>query len=232
MESDRIIARAEELLERVDAQSRLAVRVGKRQVRTARQRLMRALGFSALVGLGVIIWGLAIGPVGVSGVIIAALLLIIGIPLILAFPRGASAGVADLPKTQLSMLPISTEEWLLSQRKALPAPAQKLVDGIGLKLETLSEQLRALDEKEPAARDIRRLLADELPELVTGYQKVPPPMRKQDRNGLNADQQLLDGLGVVDGELRRLSEQLAAGDLTKLATQGRYLELKYQGEGA
>jgi hypothetical protein len=34
---------------------------------------------------------------------------------------------------------------------------------------------------------------------------------------------------VVDSELERMSTQLAAGDLKALATQGRYLELKYLG---
>ena len=43
------------------------------------------------------------------------------------------------------------------------------------------------------------------------------------------EKQLLDGLAVVDTELSRMSEQLARGDLERLATQGKYLELKYQG---
>ena len=47
---------------------------------------------------------------------------------------------------------------------------------------------------------------------------------------MSPDKQLVDGLTVVDSELTRISEQLATGDLNKLATQGRYLELKYQGE--
>jgi hypothetical protein len=49
-------------------------------------------------------------------------------------------------------------------------------------------------------------------------------------NGLNPEKQLIDGLNIVDSELTRMSEQLASGDLVKLATQGRYLELKYQGD--
>lgn len=230
MESERILQRAEELLNRVDAQSRLAMRASKRQVRTAQQRLTRVILYTLALALGAVAWGLGIGPLGVTGVIILALIFIFGAIGLLAFPRGGSGSASDLPKTALSMLPISTEEWLASQRKALPAPAQKLVDGIGLKLETLSDQLRALDEKEPAALEIRRLLADELPELVTGYQRVPVAMRKQGLDGLVPDTQLIEGLSVVDSELQRMSVQLASGDLHKLATQGRYLELKYQGE--
>jgi hypothetical protein len=47
---------------------------------------------------------------------------------------------------------------------------------------------------------------------------------------MSPDTQLIEGLNVVDAELQRMSEQLASGDLHKLATQGRYLELKYQGD--
>lgn len=40
--------------------------------------------------------------------------------------------------------------------------------------------------------------------------------------------QLIEGLSVIDAEIGRMSEQLASGDLDKLATQNRFLELKYQ----
>ena len=83
---------------------------------------------------------------------------------------------------------------------------------------------------EPAAMEIRRLIADELPELVNGYLRVPQHLRRDGLNGMSPDKQLVEGLTVVDAELQRMSEQLASGDLHKLATQGRYLELKYQGD--
>ena len=62
---------------------------------------------------------------------------------------GATA--EQLPTTQLALLPLKTEEWLSTQRLALPAPATRLVDGIGVKLEGLVPQLQTLDEREPAA---------------------------------------------------------------------------------
>jgi hypothetical protein len=55
-------------------------------------------------------------------------------------------------------------------------------------------------------------------------------MRKAGINGISPDQQLADGLSVVSSQLSRLTEQLAQDDVNKLATQGRYLELKYQGD--
>ena len=42
------------------------------------------------------------------------------------------------------------------------------------------------------------------------------------------ERQLIDGLGVIDAEIARMSENLASGDLDKLAVQNRFLELKYQ----
>ena len=88
--------------------------------------------------------------------------------------------------------------------------------------------MERLDPQDPAAQDVRRLLSDHLPELVTGYQSIPQPMRREERNGRVPEQQLIDGLGVIDAEIARMSEQLASGDLNKLATQNRFLELKYQ----
>jgi hypothetical protein len=60
---------------------------------------------------------------------------------------------------------------------------------------------------------------------------VPEALRRTGRDGPSPDRQLVDGLSVVDGEIARMTAQLASGDLHKLATQGRYLELKYRGEG-
>src|SRR3546814_6149528 len=49
------------------------------------------------------------------------------------------------------------------------------------RLETLAPQLQSLDQNEPAALEVRRLLSDHLPELVTGYQSIPEPLRRQER---------------------------------------------------
>jgi hypothetical protein len=38
---------------------------------------------------------------------------------------------------------------------------------------------------------------------------------------------LVDGLKVIDREIETMTGQIARGELDKLATTGRYLELKY-----
>ena len=70
---------------------------------------------------------------------------------------------------------------------------------------------------------------DEVPELVNGYLRVPNHLRRDGLNGMSPDKQLVEGLNVVESELQRMSEQIASGDLQRIATQSRYLELKYQG---
>ena len=111
---------------------------------------------------------------------------------------------------------------------ALPAPARTLADTIGMKLETLAPQLATLDENEPAAAEIRKLVGKQLPELVRGYQRVPEPLRREPRNGRTPDEQLVDGLKVIEEEIGQMSAQLAQGDLDLLATRGRYLQIRYR----
>jgi hypothetical protein len=230
MESERILARAEEALRRHGMEPRLAQRARAAQRRSFFGKVKRIAIVAGLLTIGLPLWGLIIGPVGTSGLMIAVLAFMVASVGLMAFPRTQLVSSEVLPTTELALLPLRTEEWLAGQRRALPAPATKLVDGIGLKLEILAPQLQALDEREPVAADIRRLISDELPELVKGYQRVPLNLRREGLNGISPDKQLIDGLSVVDEELGRLSEQLASGDLNRFATQGRYLELKYQGD--
>lgn len=173
------------------------------------------------------VWGF-VAPLGGNGLLIVIGLLILSMLLFALLPAVRQIEPEKLAGTELKALPLQTELWLDSQRKALPAPAVKLVDSIGVRLETLAPQMQTLDQNEPAALEIRRLLADHLPELVTGYQSIPEPLRRQERNGRVPEQQLIDGLEVIEREIGSMTENLAAGNLDKLATHNRFLELKYQ----
>ena len=229
MTSEETLARAEEALRRHGTEPRLAKQSRQRRQAAFGKKLGRVAWFGAALAAGMIVWS-QLGPVGFGGAMLAMLGFIAGSVFLLNYPRTQISDQAPLPTTELALLPLKTEEWLSTQRLALPAPAISLVDGIGLKLEQLAPQLQMLDEREPAAAEVRRLIAEELPELVKGYNRVPAALRREGVNGMSPDRQLVDGLAVVDSELKRMSEQLAAGDLNKLATQGRYLELKYQGD--
>ena len=189
---------------------------------------MLATLFAILIAAG--LFGALVQPLEAMGFGLVLLLLLLTTIAFMIVPAAPPPTVENLAKSDLRLLPSQTERWLEAQRPALPAPAQRLADQIGLKLDALAPQLVTLDPQEPAAYEIRKLIADELPELVSGYRRVPEGLRREGRNGMSPDKQLVEGLRVVDEELKRMNEQLASGDLDKLATQGRYLELKYRGE--
>ncbi|OHD03537.1 MAG: hypothetical protein A3H25_08545 [Sphingomonadales bacterium RIFCSPLOWO2_12_FULL_63_15] len=226
--SDRVLADAEAVLRRHSERGQ-SLSARARQRRNA--GLMRKVKYAFWAVLAVVLGSAVAGfvlPLGITGVMIALGVMIAALLLIALLPTETKVKSEALAQTPLTALPLQTEIWLENQRKALPAPAITLVDSIGVKLETLAPQLERLDPQDPAAQDVRRLLSDHLPELVTGYQSIPQPMRREERNGRVPEQQLIDGLGVIDAEIARMSEQLASGDLNKLATQNRFLELKYQ----
>ena len=205
----------------------LPARARQRRIAAAMRKLRYAVWTILAVLVASIVAGFFI-PLGITGVMVTLGVMLAVVLLIIAMPPERSVKVEALSRTSLSALPLQTEIWLENQRKGLPTPAAALVDSIGVKLETLAPQLERLTDQEPAAQEVRKLLADHLPELVTGYQSIPQPLRREERNGRVPEQQLIEGLSVIDAEITRMSESLASGDLNRLAIQNRFLEMKYQ----
>jgi hypothetical protein len=233
---DRLSARAEELIER--ARSRAPSTAADKRLRRRREaEVVRRVGRIAIadgaIVFGAIVFAIAVAPLGIMGAMLVALLLIAATLFFAVLPAGSGAPeVEQLAQVPLKALPRTTEHWLDTQRPALPAPVHGLVDSIGVKLEFLAPQLAQLDEASPAAGEVRKLVGEQLPELIKGYARVPEPLRRVERNGLTPDQQLAQGLQVIDDEISEMSAQLAQGDLDLLATRGRYLQIKYQGDEA
>lgn len=226
--SDRVLADAEAVLRRHSERGQsLSTRARARRNAGLMRKVKYAFWAVLAILLGSAVAGFVL-PLGTTGVMVALGVMIAAVLLIALAPTESRVKTEALAQTDLAALPFKTEIWLENQRKALPAPAVTLVDSIGVKLEALAPQLERLGEQEPAAQEIRRLLADHLPELVTGYQSIPAPLRREERNGRVPEKQLVEGLSVIDAEISRMSENLASGDLDKLATQNRFLELKYQ----
>jgi hypothetical protein len=225
---DRQVARSAEILDRSrERYQNLSSRARRRRNAAIMKKLrwMMAGAFAVVAGAMVAGWFV---PLGTSGVMIVLALLVAVILLVGLLPTERSVKADALAGTDLKALPLQTEIWLEGQRKALPAPAVQLLDSIGTRLETLAPQLEKLNPQEPAAMEVRKLLSDHLPELVSGYRSIPEPLRREERNGRVPEQQLIEGLGVIDSEISQMTEQLASGDLDKLATHNRFLELKYQ----
>ncbi len=228
-ELGRALEQAEAVLHRVRSES---TGIASRARRRRWAALVRRVKLALLAMLGVMVAAAVTGmivPIGIGGFFLAMVAMIVVAVVILMWPSAREATPAALAQTDLKLLPQRTEEWLERQRPALPAPAIRLVDGIGARLDALAPQLATLDPQVPAAMELRKLMAEELPELVSGYQRVPANLRRDESRGISPDRQLVEGLTVVESELGRLGEQLARGDLDRLATQNRYLELKYRG---
>lgn len=226
--SDRVLADAEAVLRRHSDRSRgLSTRARVRRGAALARKAKLAAGAILAILIASAVAGF-VTPLGTTGVMLALGAMTAAILLIALLPGERPVAAETLAQTDLAALPLQTEIWLENQRKALPAPAMTLVDSIGVRLETLAPQLERLNPQEPAAQEVRKLLADHLPELVTGYRSIPYPLRREERNGRVPQEQLVEGLAVIDAEIGRMSENLASGDLDKLATQNRFLELKYK----
>ncbi|OQW47390.1 MAG: hypothetical protein A4S16_08710 [Proteobacteria bacterium SG_bin6] len=228
-ETDRQIERARELLDRT-GRARQGAQLRERQRETGR-RLQRALVADALI-LAAAIGASLFGLMGPLGWVAAVMLMLVVSFVLMATPTQAPPSPEKLAAVPLKALPAQTDRWLATQRPALPAPAVSLLDGISLKLDTLASQLERLPEEAPAAAEVRKLVGEQLPEFVKGYQAVPKELRRVERNGKTPDAQLVEGLKLIEDEIGAMTEELAQGDLDALATRGRFLEIKYRGDEA
>lgn len=187
------------------------------------------LAAAILIPLVMIPAGLLFGPRGIEGVFAAPLAVLTAWAAILYFGFRKPAVPTLVASTDLARLPAQTENWLDHQRTTLPGAAQSSIDGITRKLAAITPQLLALDPRAPVAVEARRLIAEELPELVQGYQKLPRELqRKPLHGGPTPERQLVEGLATIDDEIGRLQTRLATDDLHALATQQRYLQMKYK----
>ena len=227
-EVDRVIDQANETLHRTRARHGT---VGQRSRALRRQhalnKVVRMVIASALVLFAAGAFGALVTPLGFVGIVATLLALVTVILVFARWPAFPEPQVEDLGGGDLKTLAARTEVWLERQRPALPPPAQVLVDRIGVQLDLLSPQLATLDPGDPAARSVRKLVAEELPGLVTGYRAIPAGLRKESGAAGSPDRQLVEGLTVVEREVGVMARQLAAGHMDQLETRRRYLEIKY-----
>lgn len=178
-----------------------------------------------LIGAGII--GGIIGGIGFWGVMITALLVATAAYVLMRFPQMPMPTTESLKLTDLGTLAGKTEIWLEAQRPALPAPAVTLMQDIGVRLDQLAPQLQTLDDNDPAAREVRKLVGEHLPELINGYKRIPDSLKHKEHAGKTPSQQLVDGLKLIDREIETMTGQISRGELDKLAVRGRYLEMRY-----
>jgi len=229
-EIDRQIDRASEVLNRSrERYTTLNSRAKKRREAEIFGRIGRIAAAVGAILIGAMVVGWFI-PLGMGGALLVMAALIAVTLFFGIAPTSRAVAPEKFGEAPLARLPHQTEEWLDRQRPSLPGAAMPLVDGIGVKLDILANQLKTLNEAEPAAAEVRKLVGEQLPELIKGYQRVPDNLRGVDRFGQSPDKQLVDGLALIDQEISQMSAQLAQGDLDALATRGRYLQIRYRGD--
>ena len=59
---------------------------------------------------------------------------------------------------------------------------------IGVRLDQLAPQLQSLDDNDPAAREVRKLVGEHLPELINGYKRIPESLKRKEHGGKTPEQ--------------------------------------------
>lgn len=235
-DSSRILAEARNSLQRQQAGGRRegGRSIGRRSAELKRLHMLRKAARMAFAVMAILfaalVAGLVIDGIGFTGLVVTFLAIVGAIGLLGTFPRLKVPDLAALNRGDVRTMVARTELWLEAQRPALPAPAVNLIDQIGVQLDGLGLQLEGIDPAEPAVSEVRKLVGEHLPGMVESYRRIPANLRREQREGRNADQQLTEGLGKISAEIDAVTRQLAAGDLDALAVRGRFLDYKY-GDG-
>ncbi len=202
---------------------------GSAELKTRHYRGKLTRVVAAIVGIVVaaMVAGTIVGGIGITGLFYAALIAVAVAFVLGRYPRMKIPSQAQLNQGDARTMVGRTELWLENQRPALPAPAVQLVDRIGVQLDALGLQLEGVAEQ-PATVEVRKLVGEHLPEMISTYRRIPAHLRNELRaDGRTPSEQLSDGLGKISSEIDQITRQLAAGDLDSLAVRGRFLEYKY-----
>lgn len=223
---DIIVARNAERLARLargEAAQRARARSRGRAKTSFARRLRRALIIAAGLILTPILYGLVVGPIGTTALVL--LVLFGALAIMSAFIWDSTAASAQNVETAtIDLLPTVTDAWLDRQRRELPTSAAPLIDAISSQLAILETQLVHVEGTNDVTQDLDRLLKKHLPGLVDRYTKVPAAQRAADP-GLEAT--LVSGLALVERELARASKKLSQADRDAVHIQGRFLENRY-----
>lgn len=233
-DSDRILAEAQRSLIDQRAGGRRLQPIGKRSAERRKLHAMRkavritvALALVAVVTIGA---GLVLDGIGLTGLFLAVLMGIAAVAVFGSWPRLSVPELGALNRGSVKTLVGNTELWLESRRPALPAPAVSIVDRIGGQLDVLGVQLEGLEDQRSEAVEIRKLIGETLPDIVSTYTRIPVHLRGEKQAGSSPDEQLTQSLAKISGEIEQITRALAAGEIDGLAVRTRYLGYKY-GEG-
>jgi hypothetical protein len=230
-DSEQIMADAQRSLTVQRAGGRRLQPIGKRSAERrklhALRKAVRIAVAVALIAVTTIGAGLVLGGIGITGLFFAVLGGIIAVLVLAKWPRLSVPDIGQLNRGNVRTLVGNTELWLERQRPALPAPAIGVVDRIGSQLDVLGVQLEGFGEDRPEAVEIRKLVGEQLPEVIATYTRIPAHLRGEQRAGATPDKQVVESLQRISGEIDSVTRAPAAGDMDALAVRTRYLDYKY-----
>ncbi|MCB2085012.1 MAG: hypothetical protein H6920_04865 [Sphingomonadaceae bacterium] len=235
-DSDRILQDSAALVRdnREGGRHRRARSIGQGSASLKSQHLMRKLVRVLLAVFGILVAasfaGMLLNGIGFWGLLITVIAIVVATGILGTFPKMKVPKRAELNKGNVRQMVGRTELWLENQRLALPAPAARIVEDMGVQLDALGLQLETVDQDHPATQEVRKLVGEVLPETVDSYNKIPRHLRSEKRAGSTPDEQLTESLGKISKEIDSVTRQLAEGSLDDLAIRHRYLDYKY-GEG-
>lgn len=225
------LTHAEEMLRRVSPEGREQARRAREAKAKRQKRLMLRLVMAAIAAL--LAWALlaAVSAPGVALAAASAVMLLLT-TLILVRAERLVPGSEALTEAPFHCLAEESIVWLAAQRRGLPPRAAQLADSMSGRLDALAPHLGRLDPRSPAAAALRKLVAEEMPRLVDGWRTVPISARRAPgADGRTPDDHLINGLQLIEAELGQAGEQLGQGSIDRIEVFGRYLELKYDGDG-
>ena len=232
VKTDRTIARADDVIERVTVRSTAQRAAAERERRRLNSGLGRTLKRAGAVIVALWLATMIFGffrPIGLFG-----LLAVIGIGLLLVLltarasnrPKAPQKFSAELPAAQLVD---RIDSYLYRARPALPAPAQAEIDEMLAVLPAIRPSFERAPALDPAANDARRLIGTHLPGLIDRYLAVPPAYRARSEAGEpSVDDRLVEALRAGRGALDDIGERLARDNVAAFETQGRFIESRYK----
>lgn len=237
-QSDAILSAASRSLQvqRDGGTHRPARSIGRGSAELKSKALLRRLRNIVLGVLGIFavtsIAGWILNGIGFWGIMLTFLALIGVVGGFSMFPKVKIPKRAELKKGDAKQMVARTELWLEAQRPALPPPAVKVVEQLGVQLDALGLQLETIDQNNPAVAEVRELVGEYIPETIDNYRKIPAHLRSEQHAGKTADERLTESLGKISGEVDRVTRRLAEGALDDLAIKSRYLDYRFGGAEA
>ncbi|MDJ0643458.1 MAG: hypothetical protein QNJ15_11615 [Erythrobacter sp.] len=234
--SDQILSAANQSLQvqRQGGTHRPGPSIGKGSAGVRFKTMLKRAGYFGLAVFAILtamsVAGWIIGGIGFWGVVMTFLAVVIAAGIFMNFPKVKIPKRADLKQGNPKQMVARTELWLEAQRPALPPPAAKIVEDLGVQLDALGMQLETVDADHPSVREVRELVGEYIPETIDNYRKIPEHLRAEEHAGKSADERLTDSLGKLSGEIDRVTRRIAEGALDDLAIKDRYLEYRYGGD--